>query len=396
MANIRQMDDKFAGRQERAREVNLNMDEIRSRKYTLVLSGRGLGRLVPDKPLLGEMVGRKDKAKEEFDIPALSQNTKGWCASFSMAAGYPTYGGSCPASAIQPDPNRPPFICYGCYATSGRYAFPSTALGGVIRKIWVDKTLARRDGVRLLTEEMINLLDYWFERPRRSQAKGGRTPFSPFHFRWHDSGDVFSEKYWRVICNVAREFEHVLFWLPTRMWVFEKFMKLMASRPENLIVRPSNLYFDEPPMFRDEFKGMEKLDASTSSSFYTFEDDPRGIQDCPAARYHSDCDAEECRVCWEFPDRHVNYRSHALPAEVKRDMESSIQQNPNKKKTLEQYWKAYQRVKKNPATPFEAYLAQHGDPKFSHKEWISFMENVLNITDPYDQIAYMDTIAEWL
>ena len=75
----------------------------------------------------------------------------------------------------------------------------------------------------------------------------------------------------------------------------------------------------------------------------------------------------------------------------------AITKNPKaKKKTLQEYWKSYRRIRKNPPVVFEKYLAQHGDVDFTHKQWITFIEDTLGITDPVEQIEYMDQIAEWL
>jgi hypothetical protein len=62
------------------------------------------------------------------------------------------------------------------------------------------------------------------------------------HFRWFDSGDMYSLALAEKICEVMRRTPWVKHWLPTRMHKFPKFALVLRemSQLDNVMVRPSS------------------------------------------------------------------------------------------------------------------------------------------------------------
>jgi len=161
------------------------------------------------------------------------------------------------------------------------------------------------------------------QKPRSGQIVG--------FFRIHDGGDLSvgpSQKHWKAYLNawatVAKAFPHVLFWLPTRVWIFPTMLKALrqaASEAPNLIIRPSGLNaFMSPP----EINGLSgSTGAVERVAPWTFGELPLlsgGVAyTCPVGtrfsysdkykkRIHpKSCQMAHCRACWVFPDLPIAY-----------------------------------------------------------------------------------------
>jgi hypothetical protein len=123
-------------------------------------------------------------------------------------------------------------------------------------------------------------------------------------FRWHDSGDLQSVEHFDMICELAREFPTVKFWLPTQEWntIIVKSQQF-DSLPKNLTIRRSMMFFDEFP---------DKDSAGLYSAVAT----PKGLVEakkgghaiCNAPRTEGKCG--NCRKCWDQKIKCVTYHKH--------------------------------------------------------------------------------------
>ena len=106
---------------------------------------------------------------------------------------------TCPGS-VGPDGQLVP-ACSGCYATQGCYNFPDT------KKVRFDnKQDAKRAG---WVADMVKAL---------SKQK---------HFRWFDSGDMYSLELAEKMLAVMVATPNTKHWLPTRMAKFSKFQDII-------------------------------------------------------------------------------------------------------------------------------------------------------------------------
>jgi len=159
----------------------------------------------------------------------------------------------------------PGSVCAGCYALKGRYRFRNVRLA-----------LARR----------MQSLDH----PQWIQAmviliKGEK------YFRWHDSGDLQSNKHLNkiiAVCNLTPETWH---WMPTRE------AQLLKDRdpsllPKNLIIRMSSHMIDQGPVNFWPWTSTVSTEGKT----------------CPAQDQNNQC--KDCRACWDRNVSNVTYPKH--------------------------------------------------------------------------------------
>jgi len=270
-------------------------------------------------------------------VSILTFTSKMSCASFSLAAGPTSSHGTC-QSADLPKPafvkrsvevqreggfadaeaagmigHRGPdgkksvpvsgtdgmYICDGCYAGKGNYArLDSVQIYQVVRKIWVDRALAKGRGS--FVDEMVEILSAALS----NESLLRRNLASSNHFRIHDSGDFFSVAYAMAWYKVCRRMPDVQFWCPTRQWVAPTFRyPLTENVPPNLALRPSALFFgSRAPLVRG-------LAAGSTSSRHNMAGE--GHWDCPAYQsLEGSCASACCRTCWDRKDIPVNYRGH--------------------------------------------------------------------------------------
>jgi hypothetical protein len=180
---------------------------------------------------------------------------------------------TCPGS-IGPDGDLVP-ACRGCYATTGNYRFPNVIAPRMEnredwkRGAWVD------DMVHLLRKET--------------------------HFRWFDSGDCYHIQLGRKILEVMRLTPHVQHWLPTRMYKFAKFERLIDSMNAlpNVVVRLSS----------DDIDGSTVSGRFTSTIFDPEHDVlAKPIIVCGAYTRKGKCG--DCRACWDRRVSVVAYPQH--------------------------------------------------------------------------------------
>lgn len=224
----------------------------------------------------------------------LTLTSKMGCYSFNLPAGPIAHGfhGTCPASGygfpMLRDAERPKarsdwfdtkidksaWLCSGCYGLKGLYGSPLLYSMMECRKQFVESMLAMdRNGLVDILSKAIRMGQaqsmterFFLEQMGPEMLRQAWKIPDPHYFRIHDVGDVWTEPYFSVWCDVARNLQEtyapkglgfelppVRFWMPTRMWMLpgpiEKRFICKAMKagcvPENLTVRPSAPHFGQ-------------------------------------------------------------------------------------------------------------------------------------------------------
>ncbi len=120
-------------------------------------------------------------------------------------------------------------------------------------------------------------------------------------FRWHDSGDLQGVDHLEKIARVAQLTPNTRHWLPTREYGMVKaFIAKHGALPENLIVRLSAMYPDQPVKVPLSLQGVANV---AVSNVHTGQ--PMGTA-CNAPNQNGACN--DCRLCWT--DQTVSYALH--------------------------------------------------------------------------------------
>lgn len=236
-------------------------------------------------------------------VGLLSWTSKMGTPSFSLPAGAPAIGGSCPgASAGQSvtrsmirketirgqervvletlgmDPDRltaeqieqtalDRAVCQHCYATDGNYQYTSLQIAQLIRMFWTQKAIEDGTFVDVMIDAIDNA-DWILEgskargqvkdlpEPDRWRESGWR------FFRIHDSGDfgwMQDFAYLRAWKEIADAFapgnpdglEPISFWAPTRIWAMRSGRQAVndiigSDDKGNFLLRPSGYFLDVP------------------------------------------------------------------------------------------------------------------------------------------------------
>lgn len=163
--------------------------------------------------------------------------------------------------------------CSGCYATTGRYIMPTTK---------APREYNKQDWQR----------SAWVQDMASAVAK-------ETHFRWFDSGDMYSLSLAKKILAVMRATPNTKHWLPTRMAKFPKFQAVideMRALP-NVMVR-----FSADNVDGGHTPGVH------GSTIFSKERLPRSVFICGAYTREGKCDG--CRACWDKSVAVVAYPAH--------------------------------------------------------------------------------------
>lgn len=163
--------------------------------------------------------------------------------------------------------------CSGCYATTGFYLTP------VVRNPRVH-----------------NKSDW-----KRTAWASDMTAFieTQSHFRWFDSGDVYSIKLAEKILEIMTNTPNCKHWLPTRMHKFKKFAAIfdqMNALP-NVVVRFSS----------DSIHG-DIIAGDYTSTIIEHADDDTAATVCDAYKRKAKCG--DCRACWDKDVKVIAYPQH--------------------------------------------------------------------------------------
>ena len=162
----------------------------------------------------------------------------------------------------------PGSVCAGCYALKGRYRFKNVQDA-------LNRRLKALEDPRWVEAMVVLIKDHKF-------------------FRWHDSGDIQSEKHLLNIFEVCKQTPATAHWLPTRE---ARFLSLMdpAVVPANLkIVLSDHMVDQAKPASWWPFTSGVTTDAAQIT--------------CPAPKQNNEC--KSCRACWDTNVKRVVYGKH--------------------------------------------------------------------------------------
>lgn len=210
-----------------------------------------------------------------------SRTSKMGSASFSVMAGSPAIGGTCPATDYYKKPvmlakqmreiqeaggnvdHRPAdaatWICNYCYAGKSNYIYRNVQWTEVGRWIWLSGMFAHSG-----YDKAIGCLKYMLKCHLSNVGLREKAGEDPAYFRIHDSGDfnpipvheddrhrffggtLDTYDIWHDIISDPA-FAKIHFWAPTRMWVSRNWRKRVKLKPPpaNFALRPSALHVDD-------------------------------------------------------------------------------------------------------------------------------------------------------
>lgn len=198
----------------------------------------------------------------------LSLTSKLGCYSWSLQA-----WDDCPGS-VDPETGDAVDACKFCYARNGFYHMPSVKLKRANnREAW-----KQPDFVDNMVAELAN----------------------ETHFRWFDSGDMYSVSLAEKIYAIMAQTPHVKHWLPTRMHKFDKFKPIIWDMQQlsNVVVRLSS----------DSMGGEVLTNTMNSSTIIPDADFVVDAYKCPAYTQGGKC--LDCRACWDKSVPVVAYVYH--------------------------------------------------------------------------------------
>jgi hypothetical protein len=164
--------------------------------------------------------------------------------------------------------------CSGCYATTGMYHF------GAVKQVRLDN---REDAKRAgWVNDMIQALK------------------KDKHFRWFDSGDMYSLELAEKIYSIMKATPTTKHWLPTRMAKFTKFQDVIARMMAlpNVMVRFSS----------DAVDGTYTPGIHGSTILPDADKAPNGVTVCQAYNQGGKC--LDCRACYSKEVAVIGYPAH--------------------------------------------------------------------------------------
>ncbi len=234
--------------------------------------GTGEVVLVLDEPVAGAPWNAAGKG-DMRNFKLLSWTQKMGTPSFSLPAGAPHIGGTCPGASggqsvvpqgklrlaqahVTAVTGKPVLLadatCERCYATGGNYAYGSMVLSQMVRAMWVESAL--KDGTFVDTMSWaVEHADYLLQGGTVEKVGYDPERHPGRFFRIHDSGDFFSARYLRAWKEVTNNFKSgpskITFWAPTRIWAtpwgIQAVNEVNSDRGSNLIIRPSTYHINE-------------------------------------------------------------------------------------------------------------------------------------------------------
>lgn len=196
------------------------------------------------------------------------------------AFGLPAAGAACPVGAKLAE--IPGNTCSECYAAKGMYRFETTRRAQALRFRLVQRALSNPAARAEWIDAMVTLV--------------GRQSW----FRWHDSGDVFSLDYLRLIVDVVNCTPGTRHWLPTReLFTVRAYQRTHGAFPANLTVRLSLPKVDASAVDAARVGASFGLPTSRVTT---------GAPSCVAPQQGNEC--RDCRACWDASVTDVSYRKH--------------------------------------------------------------------------------------
>jgi len=194
--------------------------------------------------------------------------------------------------------------CNKCYALKGMYRFST-----------VENALENRFQILLKAlnnKEEQNKFELAFRVLLKKQT----------FFRWHDAGDIQSVKHLELICRIAEQNPHVMFWIPTREYKIVSDYLAKNEKPENLNIRLSAHKIDT--------KGPQKLAEKLGLTVSEVHSENTDSFSCPSKYITSNKTTKsgkldtgfcsgidtrtnkktDCRKCWNNNHKSTSYPIH--------------------------------------------------------------------------------------
>lgn len=176
----------------------------------------------------------------------------------------------------------PGSVCRGCYATTGNYRFRNVKAPRQANLLEVQEAMDSNKAADKWAIHMAALI----------------SATSMQYFRWHDSGDIISERHLLAIFKVCELTPDVKHWLPTREYAMVANVLFDRPAPDNLNIRLSAHMIGRT------------LEPATPSVTTSSVDAGVGWQ-CPATHnpaHEGKC--LSCRACWRRDVGNVDYNKH--------------------------------------------------------------------------------------
>ncbi len=177
-------------------------------------------------------------------------------------------------------------VCASCYATRLENIRPS------VKKGWLNRTKAVREATRDPVMQ-----DAWVRAFVQRLTMLGHE-----YHRWHDSGDLQSDRHMSMIISVAQKCPDIKFWLPTKEKAIAKraimVMNKCGGMPTNLTIRVSEAMVDKIPSSGKHITPMSAVITHTDTENWI----------CPARSQGNACGL--CRACWDSDVAIVCYPKH--------------------------------------------------------------------------------------
>ncbi len=224
-------------------------------------------------------------------IPITKAQANSVCGTLTQTSKMPCKSISLPTEACQTGfrmAKIPGSICSSCYADKGFYAMYANTIKPAQFARWdaVMQAIESAEQAALWVDSMVTLI--------------GSDPY----FRWHDSGDLQGIHHLNLIVLVARRTPNCRHWLPTREYgMVKEYINVFGKGaiPENLTIRLSAMYPDEPVRIPASLAGVPGITASNVHD----KTNPVG-ETCKAPDQGGEC--RDCRACWT--DTVVSYKLH--------------------------------------------------------------------------------------
>lgn len=215
---------------------------------------------------------------------------KSICGTLSQTTKMPCKSNSLPTEACITGfrmAQMPGSICATCYANKGNYRQYENNIkpAQFARLDAINQACESSEYAELWVSGMVSMIG------------------ADEYFRWHDSGDIQSIHHLNLIVLVARATPNCKHWLPTREYgMVKEYIRVFGNDaiPENLIIRLSAMYPDQPvkiPASLANVRGIAVSNVHTGK--------PIG-EACKAPTQSGEC--RDCRACWTT--KTISYHLH--------------------------------------------------------------------------------------
>lgn len=204
-----------------------------------------------------------------------------------------------------------PCISDGCYAVKAYGLYPGTRVSQDI-----NLALLKSGKFDQFVEEITTALKRTFKKTVGKMKEGEKIQY----FRFHVSGDVFSDEYFKAMCKVASNNPDVGFWTYTKQ--YDILLRNMGSIPKNLSILVSCWGEFRPKKFGKKYEVLEEKfplayldDGSEEMKEYIDTKDGKGEPFvCPCTDYsEAEVHCNKCLKCYkvgEIMNTNLVFKKH--------------------------------------------------------------------------------------